>query len=504
MRIFASAIWGENHQFNQVLATANSIVESRGEAIKAQHKGSATMWGAIFAAAKEYNWELIHPLEAFCGANSGPVEQACFDALAQELLDQLKAAMPVDGVILPLHGSLIAEHNSDTEGYLLEEIRKIVGDTIPIAIGLDLHANVTRKMVTHCNILTAFRTTPHIDQFEAGQRAANLLHRALQEEVYPQLVLARLPMLDALDRGRTQSSSSPLPQLLQQVTPLEVDNNNPLLEISLHAGYAWQDSAEAGPSVVVTYNNTGKTARDEAQATANRFIKKIWDTKDYRSVELISIDKAIAQARAVQPDTKPLLIGEYTDNPGAGGYGDCTHLLKAMLAADLNQAVFFSIADPVAVQQGIAAGEGERVALSLGGKKDPRFSGLPLTVTGTVKSVTDGKYLRKGPFMHGTLGDMGPSLCLGVRGIDIIITTVPTMTDDREQIRIFGIDPETKSILACKAMNHFRADYEPIASKLIYVDAKGICTLDYTQFPYKHLPRPIWPLDNVTLPSTLD
>jgi len=497
MKIFASAIWGENHQFNTVLATGSSIQVLRGEAIKEQHQTGATMWGALFEAAQQYDWEFVYPLEAFCGANTGPVEQLCFDALAAEFFEELEAALPVDGVILPLHGSLISENNPDTEGYLLEGIRQRVGDSAPIAIGLDLHANVTQKMIDHCNILTAFRTTPHIDQYETGKRAADLLQRTLTGDINPQLVMTRLPMLDALDRGRTIDCSSPLPKLLKEVERIESDDTNGLLDIALHAGYAWQDSAEAGPSVVVTYDAQNRRAKGKAEQTADHFIQKIWETKDYRSVELLSIEDTIAMAKAVPAGAKPLLIGEYTDNPGAGGYGDCTHLLKAMLEADLSNAVFFSIADAAAAEQGIKAGEGLVVTLTVGGKKDQRFSGEPLTVTGTVKAISDGQYLRKGPFAHGTIGTMGPSLCLGVGGLDIIITSIPTMTDDREQLRVLGITPERKSILACKAMNHFRADYEPICSQLIYVDAKGICSLDYSIFPYKNLPRPIWPLDNM-------
>lgn len=503
MKVFASAIWGENHQFNKVLANDTSIQVLRGESIRKQHQGGATMWGAIFEAEKTYGWDLVYPVEAFCGANTGPVEQGSFDALAQELFSQLQAALPVDGVILPLHGSLISEHNADAEGFILEEIRKWVGPKVPIAIGLDLHANVTQRMIKHCNILTAFRTTPHIDQYETGKRAADLLQRALTEDIQPQLILTRLPMLDALDRGRTIDPNGPLPKLIKQAEKQQSEHPDQVLDISLQAGYAWQDSPEAGPSVVVTYNAKNTQSKNVASETANHFIEKIWYTKDYSSIKLLSIEETITIAQAVQKDSKPLLIGEYTDNPGGGGYGDCTHLLKAMLAAHLSNAVFFSIADPVAAEQGLAAGVGATITLNVGGKKDSRFSGESLLLTGTVTAVSDGNYLRKGPFATGTIGKMGPSICFSVNGLEIIITSLPTMTDDREQLRIFGIQPESKRLLACKAMNHFRADYEPICSRLIYVDAKGICSLDYSIFPYKNLPRPIWPLDDITLPKPI-
>ena len=495
MKVFAASIWGENHQFNKFLSCGDNIEVLRGEVIKQKHCGGETMWGAIFNAAENYQWDLIYHMDAFCGANSGPVEQKTLDVLCAEFLDGLKAAMPVEGIVLPLHGSLIGENNSDVEGYLLEKVREIVGDAIPVSVGLDLHANVTQKMCNNCNIITSFRTTPHLDQFETGQRASDLLQQAMTGKSAPKLQLARLPILDALDRGRTTHSNSPLPKLLKEVEAIE--SSGKLLQVSVHTGYPWQDSKEVGPSVAVTYNSKLSSAKDLAEATAKHFMDKIWETKDYNSISLCSIKDTMKEIELDVYKGKPLLIGEYTDNPGAGGYGDCTHLLKALLAAKLHNAVFFSLADKEAVEQCIAAGEQADITLSVGGKMDPLFSGEPLSVHGVVAAISDGVYTREGPFAHGTQGDMGPSVRLTVGGLDIILTSRASLTDDRQQLKIFGIEPEQKSVVICKGMNHFRADYEPMSSRLIHVDGRGICSHDYSIFPYKNLPRPIWPLDPV-------
>lgn len=492
MKVFAAAIWGETHQFNQVLATNETIQVCRGKAIKDTLLDSATMWGAIFTAAEKFSWNLIYPLEAFCGANTGPVEKSAFDALANELLASLKQALPVDGVILPLHGSLLAEHIADTEGYLIESIRALVGDEVPITVGLDSHGNVTQKMCNNANILTAFRTNPHVDQYETGERAANLLQRVMTGEIKPRTVLARLPMLDALDRARTQDPNSPICHLLKKADDIEAEDNG-LLLVSIHAGYAWADFPEAGPSVAVVHNDEEKYARQ----VAAQLIGEAWRTKDYRSVNLLNLDEAIARAKALTPDSKPLVISDYTDSPGGGGYGDCTNLLKAMFDAKLTNAVCFAIADPVAAQVCHQAGVGNTVVVELGGKMDAQFSGAVLKLTGTVSALSDGRYIHKGKFAHGIEGVMGPSARLTVKGVEVIITTHPAMADDQEQLRSLGVNPEEKSVIALKGISHFRADYEPISSEIIAVDAKGICTLDYRVFNYRHLPRPIWPLDDM-------
>lgn len=490
-RIFAASIAGETHQFSLRLATEDHFVIHRGDDIKAFHSGGETLWSALFEAADAFDWSIVCPLEAWAGADTGPAEQMIFDKLVSELLRTLSEAAPVDGVFLPLHGALLAEHIADTEGYLLEHIRKIVGDEIPIAVALDPHGNITRQMTDNANILTAFRTTPHVDMYDTGMRAAKLLNRTLNGEIQPRTVLARLPMLDALDRGRTLDPKGPMRTLLAEADKVEADDSGILL-ISLHAGYAWADFPEAGPSVAVVHDQQEKYA----YGIANYFIGEIWRTRDHRSLALLSLPDAMQQAQAHQSH-KPLIIAEYTDNPGGGGYGDCTNLLKSMLEAKLENAVFFCIADAQSVQAGVEAGVGSNLELNIGGKMDARFSGEPLNLSGTVTAISDGIYRRKGPFMKGTEGDMGLSLCLSLDGIDIIITSKPTMTDDREQLRLFGITPEQKTIIACKGMNHFRADYEGISSDIIYVDAGGICSLDYQKFPYQHLPRPIWPIDEI-------
>jgi len=189
----------------------------------------------------------------------------------------------------------------------------------------------------------------------------------------------------------------------------------------------------------------------------------------------------------------PLLIGDYTDCPGGGAAGDGTLLLKAMIDSGVPDFAFGSIADPVAAKAGI----GQDVRLELGGKMDPRFGGGPLTVTGKVLAVLDGAVVRKGPYSTGKVTSFGPSCVVEVGGVKIIVATKRAQIDDREQFRIFGIQPETTNVLVCKAVNHFRADYEKIGRRLVHAESGGIMSLNFAQFPFRQIRRPIWPLDDI-------
>ena len=192
-----------------------------------------------------------------------------------------------------------------------------------------------------------------------------------------------------------------------------------------------------------------------------------------------------------------MLFRSYTDNPGGGAHGDGTSFLKALLESKVEDAVVGHIADPESAKIGIDAGIGATVTLNLGGKTDPRFGGTPLKVTGKVEAIADGVYTRKGKYATGTVGTIGPSFLLNLGHVRVIVSSIKSQIDDREQFRMFGIEPEKVNVLLCKASNHFRADFEPMARKLIYIDSGGIVSRNFAQFPYKKVRRPIWPLDKV-------
>lgn len=490
MRVFVSSMKHETHSF---VASRTDLAAFRnrdyvlGDAIPPRYRGTRTEWGAVFDTADRQGWTVIHSLAAWA-TPSGLVTAETFAHFCDVITSGLKAALPVDGVLLILHGAMIAEGVDDPEGTILERLRGIVGPDLPIAITLDMHANVTDAMARHCNVISSYRTTPHIDMYETGLRAAQMLDRAMRGEVRPTVTLAQRPMLD-VDDGRTVSPDAPMVEWLAIADRVAASTPG-VLAVSLQAGYAWADIAEAGPSVAVIGDGYAAAYVEAAE----RLIEEGWARRQRWTIDLLPLDRAMSVARA-HAGPKPLLVADYTDCPAGGAPGDGTALLRAMIDAGLRDAVLGFINDPAAVDLAWRAGVGAAIDVVLGGRQEPGFGGAPLAARATVLALSEGNYVRRGPMATGSPGSLGPGALLQVDGVRVAVIGRAMAVDDREQFRTFGIDPEKERIVACKAMNHFRADFEPMAGGLIYCDSGGICSTNFKQFPYRKLRRPIAPID---------
>lgn len=490
MRVFAASMKHETHSFVSSRTDLESFRNRDyvlGDAIPPRFRGTRTEWGAVFDAADRLGWTVIHPLAAWA-TPSGLVTADTFRHFCDTILAALKAALPVDGVLMVLHGAMIAEDEDDPEGALLARVRAIVGADLPVAITLDMHANVTDAMARHANIVSAYRTTPHVDMYETGARAAALLDRAMRGEVKPRVTLARRPVLD-IDDGRTVSPGAPMVEWLALAEQVAASTPG-VLAVSLQAGYAWADIAEAGPSVAVVGDGYAAAYVEAAE----RLIEEGWKRRQRWTIDLLPLDRAMAIARA-HAGPKPLLVADYTDCPAGGAPGDGTALLRAMIDAGLDDAVLGFLNDAAAVDAARRVGVGAAIDVTLGGRLEPGFGGAPLAARATVLALTDGDYVRKGPMATGSPGSLGPGALLRVEGVRVAVIGRAMAVDDREQFRSFGVDPEKERIVACKAMNHFRADFEPVAGGLIYCDSGGICSTNFAQFPYRKLRRPIAPID---------
>jgi microcystin degradation protein MlrC len=494
-RVFAAGMKHESHSFCSLPADLDRFKAGGGYKrwgeISAAFRGTNTEWGAVLDLADKHGWIVIHPLDANTSP-AGPVPGETYEHFAHVILSALRSAMPVQGVFLTLHGAMVTTHLPDAEGELVRRVRGVVGPSVPVAVTLDLHANAGPALAEFADIVSCYRTTPHVDMHETASRAGELLQAAMLGTVKPVVAYAQRPMMNALDQGRTISGHGPMVDILKRADA-ERASDNALLDIGINAGFDWSDKINVGPSIFVTANGD----RAKAQAAAERLMDFAWETRDIKTIRLLPMDEAMAIARAPAEGPGPLLIGDYTDCPGGAGVGDGTNLLAAMIANDLQGAALGSIADGAAAQACIAAGVGASVTLDLGGKFDPANGGGPLRVTGVVKAVSDGRVVRKGPFATGSVTNYGPSALLQVGGIAVVVATHRVQIDDREQFRIFGLQPETMNILACKAMNHFRADYEKMGRRLIYVESGGITSFDWSKYPYRNIRRPIWPLDDV-------
>ncbi len=246
-----------------------------------------------------------------------------------------------------------------------------------------------------------------------------------------------------------------------------------------------------GPTVLVTADGDPEAHRPFAEEIAD----EIWAARFEVFNRYLTVEAAAARAVTWDAAQGPLIVADYADNPGGGGYGDSTALLQALLAAGVTDACFGPLVDREAAAELHRHRVGEQVTLALGGKTDPRFGGGPLEVTGELLLLSDGAYTGDGPMIGGLTLSFGPSAVLRVAGLELLVVSLPAQMLDLQQFRAFGIDPAVKRVVALKSMQHFRAAFGPIAGEVILCDSGALCTLDLTKLPYSRVPRPIYPLD---------
>jgi microcystin degradation protein MlrC len=459
--------------------------------------GTHSALGATFEAADKFGWSIVHPVSANPNP-SGIVSDDAFETIAGMILDAIAAKGPVDGALLHLHGAMVTEAHEDAEGELLARLRQRVGPQVPIVATLDLHANVTRRMAENASALIAFRTYPHIDMYERAWQGAELLERAMRGVVRPVTIIARRPMIYGLDRGR--HLSPPMADLLARADRLEQQGE--VLAVSICAGFSRSNITDVGPSVTVTVDQL-RQDRSDGHEIAEEFMDHAWATRDYSTVHMLSVAEAVARAGEGKPGDKPLVIADYTDNPGGGGYGDATALLRGLVDGGVERVAFHAICDPQAVEAGMQAGVGARTRLTLGGKTDPAMGGGPLALDGEIVCLTNGRFVAYGPMGGGVERNYGPSMVFRVGGIDIVVITNNGQATDLGQFTSLGIDPTRHTTVCVKSMQHFRAAFGPIAREVILVDTGALCAEIYTPELFTKVRRPIWPLDPIADPRAV-
>jgi microcystin degradation protein MlrC len=493
-RVLTARFMHETNTFSRV-PTDMAMIRRRDfhldNEIPVAFRGTRSAFGATFEAADKFGWTLVHPVSANPNP-SGTVTDDAFETITGMITGAVDAKGPIDGALLHLHGAMVSEAHEDAEGEFLARLRQRLGPEVPVVVTLDLHANVTQRMADNASALIAYRTYPHIDQYERAWQGAELLERAMQGEIRPRTVIARRPMLYGLDHGRTQRG--PMAELIARGEALE--ESGEALVVSICAGFSRANIRDVGPSITVTVNgNNGR-----GQAIAEEFMDHAWETRDFTTVKLVPVSEAVALARSGKSGDKPLVVADYTDNPGGGGYGDATAFLKGLVEAGVDSVAFHAICDPAAVQEGMRAGIGARTTLALGGKTDPAMGGPPLALFGEVVCLTNGKFIAYGPMGGGVERNHGPSMVFRVSGIDIIVITNNGQATDLAQFTSLGVDPTRYRTVAVKSMQHFRAAFEPIAREVVLVDTGALCSEIYTPELFTRVRRPIWPLDPITDP----
>jgi microcystin degradation protein MlrC len=460
-----------------------------GDAAIAARGDANTPLAGFLDVARPAGWRVIHAVSA-SAAPSGPVTREAFEHLIGALTEAARLnANDLHGIALGLHGAMVTDFSEDGEGEILARLRAIVGPGMPIAITLDPHANVTARMAALADIFVAYKTYPHVDMRDCGRQAAQILKRTMAGEIRPVTIRATRPMLEEVNGGRTDIG----PMIARIARARAYEQDKDVFAVSVNGGFGNADIAEVGPTVLVT----GQGDLGPHRAFAEAMMDDIWDRRHEPINSYLSVEVAAAEAKGFDASNGPLVIADYADNPGGGGYGDGTNLVAALLAADVTDACFGPMVDPERASSLQGQAIGSTVSMRLGGKADAGVGGGPLALSGTLLHLSDGRYIGDGPMMGGLKGEWGPTAVLRVEGIDILIVSFPQQMLDLQQFRAFGIDPATKRVVALKSMQHFRAAFEPIAGKVIVCDSGALCTPDLRKLTYTKVRRPMFPLDGL-------
>ena len=356
------------------------------EAITERGPANTVLAGGL-DASRVHGWHVNHVLSAAAGP-SGKVKRSTFDWLCDPIISALKQNQ-YDGILLGLHGAMDLDFCEDGEGELLRRIRSVVGEDMPIAITLDPHANVSNQMCALADIIVSFKTYPHIDMRDTGRQASEILHRTMTGEIEPRTIRVSRPMLEEVNGGRTDIG--PMIERISAARAYEKQAN--VFAVSINAGFASADVAEVGPTVLVT----GQGNFAAHTAFADTIADDIWNRRHEVLNDYLSVEEAAAIAATYEPDEGPLVIADYADNPGAGGYGDATHLLRALLETGVSNACFGPMVDGEVAQELHSAVVGQRVRIALGGKIDSSFGGGPLNLEAELVSISNGRFIGDGP-----------------------------------------------------------------------------------------------------------
>ncbi|MGY3451677.1 M81 family metallopeptidase [Bradyrhizobium sp. USDA 4353] len=426
--------------------------------------------------AEANGWEIV-PTIACAASPSAHVTKDAFERITTVMVDRIKAALPLDGVYLDLHGAMVPEHFDDGEGEILARVRQAIGPDVPLVASLDLHANVTPEMMAHADALIAYRKYPHTDMADTGRACAEHLALLLRTKQPLAKAFRQLPFLIPISWQCT--NDQPTKGIYDKLAAMQ---SEAVPTLSFAPGFPAADFVHCGPSVFAY----GRTQAD-ADAAADAVAAIVCGHEDDFDGRIYTPDEGVQHAMTLaKTATRPIVIADTQDNPGAGGDSDTTGMLRALVRNRASRAAIGMIYDPQAALAAHAAGEGATITLSLGGK-----SGIPgdapFEESFIVEKISDGRFVASGPFYGGRKMEMGPSACLRIGDVRVVVASLKSQLADQEMYRFVGIEPTEQAILVNKSSVHFRADFEPIAETLLICAAPGAMPADPSTLPWARL-----------------
>ena len=484
MRVFSATLATETNTFAP-MPTGLSGFKERGYWKAGQHPDHMSFFaGPLWAArlrGKPAGWTLIEGMVA--GAQpSGTTTRAAYEALRDELLADLRAALPVDMVLLGLHGAMVADGYDDCEGDLLQRVRAIVGPKVVVGAELDPHNHLSEAMVQNADLLVAFKEYPHTDILERALELVDLCQAKAEGRVQPLAAVADTGGLVIMHTSR-----QPARGFVDRIQALE--GRDGILSISISHGFPWGDVADMGTKVLVYSDARVDADGTRGAALARQLADELTALRHALDVPMPGIDEALDQALAFEGG--PVVLADGADNPGGGAPGDSTFILQRLLERGIGNAVVGPLWDPVAARIAFEAGAGATLNLRIGGKIGP-LSGAPLDLRVTVQAVQP-ELMMTG--LADTPTAMGDSAVVRCQGVDILLCSLRNQAMGSDVFTNIGVDLGAKKIIVVKSSQHFYASFSKLAKKVIYVAAPGAVTVDLKTLPYQKIRRPKWPID---------
>jgi microcystin degradation protein MlrC len=488
-RIAIGCIAHETSAFSPVPTTLASADERfgyvRGEDLFTDFRGTNTPVGGFIEGGDHHGFELVPTIywEAHPG---GPLPADDFAQVVADLVDRITGAGSIQGVLLELHGSMVAEGEDDADGAILRAVRRTVG-TLPIIVQLDIHSNVSAEMIEHADGIIVRETYPEVDQAERGRECADLMARVLRDGVRPAMALAPLPMI----WGKNQiTAHPPMRQAIERLH--EIEERPGILYASISTCFPLADAPHVGSSVTVITDGN----QDLAQRSADELAAWIFARRADWQMAIPTTAEVIDELGSTGP--YPIVIADSNDNCGGGSPGDSTGMLRTFIERSLEDACVLYIVDPEAALACHRAGAGASLRMAVGGKSVPA-QGAPIEAEWQVVAVSDGAYTYDGPMFAGLSTTLGPSAHVrtGDRtgGVHVIIVTYRDQPFDSALARSLGLHPRRMRYIGVKSTGHFRAHFEPFAGVIRTVNEPSVH--DPTHIRYRNLGRPVYPLDPI-------
>jgi microcystin degradation protein MlrC len=454
------------------------------------------MEAAAFVKAMDATgpWQPVPILIASC-LPAGPIEEATFERALAIMLAGLRAALPLDAVYICNHGAMTATHMFDPDGEIVARVREVVGTKARLVMTLDLHANLSERMVASCDLVVGYRTNPHVDMIERGEEAAFGVRRMLGGVADPKTAIVRLPLTPASVNLLT--NAGPYAELVDYGQKRQAEHSGAILNVSIFGGFVFSDTPKNGVAVVVT----ARRERGVARQLANEIAERGWEMRSRFRKTLMPIAEAVTLAN--DRHRAPVIYSDSGDNPGGGGTGRTTELLMALHASGAQDVLYGSFFDAALAAEAHKVGSGRGFTARFNrdrGQAPWEQWDIPFEAEAEVLGLSDGRFVGKLGLFQGRRINLGPSAALRIGGITVVVISARNQTADPMFFEIFGIDIAKARTVVVKSRGHFRAGFRPwfAPEQVKEVDTAGLTSPVLERLPFQGLTRPSYPLDEGT------